>query len=111
MIWLKKRRVCRRPLTLRGHLLVMNGRFFKRWWKAWRWLPWMSFINFGGLNPEANFDYLNENKEAYLSFCEAQKAKEDAKAASTNPPTDQENETLAAEDESDLYKELRTPAV
>uniref|UniRef100_A0A803PR76 Uncharacterized protein n=1 Tax=Cannabis sativa TaxID=3483 RepID=A0A803PR76_CANSA len=29
------------------------------------------FYEFGKANPGANFDYLSENKEAYLRFCEA----------------------------------------
>uniref|UniRef100_A0A803Q600 Uncharacterized protein n=1 Tax=Cannabis sativa TaxID=3483 RepID=A0A803Q600_CANSA len=59
------------------------------------------FYEFWRANPKANFDYLNEKKEAYLGFCEAQKAKENVEAANTNPPTNQENKTPATEDTSD----------
>uniref|UniRef100_A0A803NJH3 Uncharacterized protein n=1 Tax=Cannabis sativa TaxID=3483 RepID=A0A803NJH3_CANSA len=58
-------------------------------------------------NPEENFDYLNENKEACLSFCEAQKEKEESEAANPDAPTSQSTNNPAADD----IKEPRTPAV
>uniref|UniRef100_A0A803Q140 Uncharacterized protein n=1 Tax=Cannabis sativa TaxID=3483 RepID=A0A803Q140_CANSA len=62
-------------------------------------------------NPNANFDYLNENKGAYLSFCEAQKAMEESEAANPEAPTSQSTDPSATEDKVDSYKEPRTLAM
>uniref|UniRef100_A0A803P5F1 Uncharacterized protein n=1 Tax=Cannabis sativa TaxID=3483 RepID=A0A803P5F1_CANSA len=62
-------------------------------------------------NPNANFDYLNENKEAYLSFCAAQKDKEKFEAPNPTTLTVQNIDPLVVDDRVDPYKELRTPAL
>uniref|UniRef100_A0A803QQI8 Uncharacterized protein n=1 Tax=Cannabis sativa TaxID=3483 RepID=A0A803QQI8_CANSA len=62
-------------------------------------------------NLEGNFDYLSETKEAYLSYCVAQKDKEDLEAANPTASFDPNTDALATDDQVNPYKESGTPTV